>query len=138
MERFNTNGTAIAKFLSKHSAVAHVYHASLPSHSSFFLLQKNYFRVLEELSVLPLKDESEKGLQNFHDKDFSAILKAPTLGSNQTLICPYPMLTHYFDTDQELEEIKLPRHLIRIAAGCEKDLAPILGDLNGALLRTIR
>ena len=77
-------------------------------------------------------------MQNFHDKDFSAILKSPSLGSNQTLICPYPMLTHYFDTDQELEEIKLPRHLIRIAAGCEKDLAPIIRDLNSALLRAIR
>jgi len=137
MERFNTNGTAIAKFLSEHSAVAHVYHASLPSHSSFSTAKKLLSGIGGVVSFT-LKDESEEGLQNFHDKDFSAILKAPTLGSNQTLICPYPMLTHYFDTDQELEEIKLPRHLIRIAAGCEKDLAPILGDLNGALLRTIR
>jgi cystathionine beta-lyase/cystathionine gamma-synthase len=117
--------------------VAHVYHASLPSHSSFSTAKKLLSGIGGVVSFT-LKDESEEGLQNFHDKDFSAILKAPTLGSNQTLICPYPMLTHYFDTDQELEEIKLPRHLIRIAAGCEKDLAPILGDLNGALLRTIR
>ena len=137
MERFNSNGIVIANFLAEHSAVARVYHASLPSHSSF-LTAKKLLSGIGGVVSFTLKDESVEALQNFHDREFSSILKAPTLGSNQTLICPYPMLTHYFDTDQELEEIKLPRHLIRIAAGCEKDLESILVDLNGALQRTIQ
>jgi len=75
-------------------------------------------------------------LRNFYDGKFSSILKAPTLGSNQTLVCPYPLLTHYHDSDEELREIELPRNLIRIAAGCETEIDPILADLDSALSRT--
>ena len=135
MERFNTNGTAIAHFLAAHSAVDHVYHASLSSHLSFSTAKKLLSGNGGVVSFT-LKDDSEKGLRSFYDKDFSSILKAPTIGSNQTLICPYPLLTHYFDTDAELEEIKLPRHLIRVAAGCETEIDTILADLNHALKRT--
>ncbi len=85
-----------------------------------------------------LKDESENALKIFHDKEFSSIIKAPSIGSNQTLICPYPMLTHYFDTDEDLREIKLPRHLIRVSVGCETEIEGILTDLDCALKRTIQ
>jgi cystathionine beta-lyase/cystathionine gamma-synthase len=115
--------------------VDHVYHASLSSHLSFSTAKKLLSGNGGVVSFT-LKDDSEKGLSSFYDKDFSSILKAPTIGSNQTLICPYPLLTHYFDTDAELEEIKLPRHLIRVAAGCETEIDTILADLNHALKRT--
>ncbi len=69
-------------------------------------------------------------------ENFSFILKAPTLGSNQTLVCPYSMLTHYHDSDEDLIEIELPRHLIRIASGSETKIDPIISDLNSALTRT--
>jgi len=136
MDRFNSNGAVVANFLEGHSAVSRVYHASLPSHPSFHNAKKLLSGIGGVVSFT-LKDESEEGLQIFHDSEFSNILKAPTIGSNKTLICPYPMLTHYFDTDKELEEIKLPRHLIRIATGSETNLDSILADLDSALLRTI-
>ena len=83
-----------------------------------------------------LKNDTEDNLQKFYDGEFTSILKAPTLGSNQTLVCPYSMLTHYHDSDEDLLEIELPRYLIRIASGSEKEIAPIIADLNSALART--
>ena len=136
MERFHENGEAIAHFLAEHSAVAHVYHGSLSSHPSY----SNAKKLLSGnggVVSFTLKNDTENGLMKFYDNDFSSILKAPTIGSNQTLICPYPMLSHYFDSDTELEEIKLPRYLIRVAAGCETETDNILTDLNDALKRTI-
>jgi len=46
------------------------------------------------------------------------------------------MLTHYHDSDEDLKEIGLPRYLIRIASGSEKEIEPIIEDLNSALGRT--
>ena len=83
-----------------------------------------------------LKNNTEANLRKFYDGKFSCILKAPTLGSNQTLVCPYTMLTHYHDSDDELLEIGLPRYLIRIASGSEKNFDPVIADLNSALNRT--
>ena len=65
------------------------------------------------------------------------MIKETSIGSNQTLICPYTLLTNYFSTDEELKEINLPRHLIRVSAGCETEIDEILEDLNYALKRTI-
>ena len=137
MTRFNSNCTAVADFLSEHAAVDMVYHPSQSSHSSYFTAKKLLSGNGGVVSFT-LKDESENALKIFHDKEFSSIIKAPSIGSNQTLICPYPMLTHYFDTDEDLREIKLPRHLIRVSVGCETEIEGILTDLDCALKRTIQ
>ena len=137
MARFNSNCTAVADFLSEHAAVDMVYHPSQSSHSSYFTAKKLLSGNGGVVSFT-LKDESENALKIFHDKEFSSIIKAPSIGSNQTLICPYPMLTHYFDTDEDLREIKLPRHLIRVSVGCETEIEGILTDLDCALKRTIQ
>ena len=137
MERFNINCTVLAEFLSAHSAVDFVYHPSLNSHSSYDTAKKLLSGNGGVVSFT-LKDESENALKKFYDREFSSMIKAPSIGSNQTLICPYTLLTNYFYTDEELKEIKLPRHLIRISAGCETEIDGILEDLDFALKRTIQ
>ena len=137
MERFNTNCTVVAEFLSGHLAVDLVYHPSLSSHSSYATAKKLLSGNGGVVSFT-LKDESENALKKFYDREFSSMMKAPSIGSNQTLICPYTLLTNYFYTDEELKEIKLPRHLIRISAGCETEIDGILDDLDLALKRTIQ
>tara|TARA_B100000945_G_scaffold172137_1_gene137873 strand:- start:3634 stop:3978 length:345 start_codon:yes stop_codon:yes gene_type:complete len=82
-----------------------------------------------------LKDESENALKKFYDREFLSIIKAPSIGSNQTLICPYTLLKNYFFTDEEPKEINLPRHRILVSAGCETEVDSILNDLDLALKR---
>ncbi len=135
MERFNTNGTILAEYLSDNLAVDLVNYPSLKSHSSYDTAKK-LLRGNGGLVSFTLKDKSENALKKFYDKEFSSMIKAPSIGSNQTLICPYTLLTNYFYTDKELKEIKLPRHLIRISAGCETEIDGILEDLDLALKRT--
>lgn len=135
MQRFNQNSLAVANFLEEHSAVARVYYASSPIDASCTSASKLLSGNGGVVSFV-LQNNTEENLRNFYDGNFYCILKAPTLGSNQTLVCPYPLLTHYHDSDEELREIELPRYLIRISAGCENDFDPILADLNSALLRT--
>ncbi|MDE0793013.1 MAG: PLP-dependent transferase [SAR324 cluster bacterium] len=135
MQRFNKNSLAIAHFLEAHSAVDRVYYACSSSDVSSSPAPKLLSGNGGVVSFV-LKNNTEDNLRRFYDGEFISILKAPTLGSNQTLVCPYPLLTHYHDSDEDLLEIELPRYLIRIAAGSENNIEPIIADLNSSLART--
>ena len=135
MQRFNENSLAVAHFLEAHSAVNRVYYACSPSDVSSSAASKLLSGNGGVVSFV-LKDDTEENLRRFYDGEFTSILKAPTLGSNETLVCPYSLLTHYHDSDEDLLEIELPRHLIRIASGSENEIEPIIADLNSALART--
>ena len=135
MQRFNKNCLAIAHFLETHSAVDRVYYACSPSDVSSSPAPKLLSGNGGVVSFV-LKNNTEDNLRRFYDGEFISILKAPTLGSNQTLVCPYPLLTHYHDSDEDLLEIELPRYLIRIAAGSENNIEPIIADLYSSLART--
>mgnify|MGYP001479196348 CR=1 FL=1 len=135
MIRFNENNLTIANFLKSHSAVDRVYYAFSNSKCTKSTVSK-FLSGSGGVVSFVLRNDSEENLRNFYDGKFSSIIKAPTLGSNQTLVCPYTTLTHYRDTDKDLLEIGLPRNLIRIASGSEKEINPIIKDLNSALSRT--
>ena len=135
MQRFNENSLAVAHFLEAHSAVNRVYYACSPSDVSSSAAPKLLSGNGGVVSFV-LKNDTEENLRRFYDGEFTSIFKAPTLGSNETLVCPYSLLTHYHDSDEDLLEIELPRHLIRIASGSENEIEPIIADLNSALART--
>ena len=135
MQRFNENSLAVAHFLEAHSAVNRVYYACSPSDVSSSAAPKLLSGNGGVVSFV-LKNDTEDNLRRFYDGEFTSIFKAPTLGSNETLVCPYSLLTHYHDSDEDLLEIELPRHLIRIASGSENEIEPIIADLNSALART--
>jgi cystathionine gamma-synthase len=80
-----------------------------------------------------LAREGLEDLRVFYDSPMPGIIKAPSLGSDQTLLCPYTMLTHYHDTDEVLASLGLPRYLVRIAVGCEQDIEPVVASLGRAL-----
>ena len=48
------------------------------------------------------------------------------------------MLTHYRDTDEQLQAIGLPRFLVRVAVGCEQDVEPVIASLEEALGNSVR
>jgi cystathionine beta-lyase/cystathionine gamma-synthase len=80
-----------------------------------------------------LKDPSREPLLRFYDTPMPALRKAPSLGSDTTLFCPYILLTYFKRDDAYLAQYGLPRHLLRFAVGCETDLAPLLADLDRGL-----
>lgn len=132
MQRFNQNALEVVSFLEKHPAVQHVYFSSLPSHQSYDIAQKILTGHSSVVSFT-LKQSTKEAFERFYDAPLHDIHKAASLGSNQTLMCPYTLLAHYYETDSMLEELHLPRYLVRLAIGCELNINPVLKSLNDAL-----
>jgi len=137
MGRFNENAKRVATFLSAHRGVKVVYFNGLPSHRSYATARR-ILRGPGSVISFTLVRDSWDGLRAFYDSPLSGIVKAPSLGSDVTLLCPYTLLTHYDDTDQELADIGLPRFLLRIAVGSETDIAPVLESLEDALRTSLK
>lgn len=132
MCRFNENASRVASFLAEHRGVQRVFFNGLLSHRSHTTAGR-LPRGSGSVISFVLTRNSLEGLRAFYDSPLSGIIKAPSLGSDRTLLCPYTLLTHYEDTDEELAEIGLPRFLVRISVGCEKDITPVLESLEEAL-----
>jgi cystathionine beta-lyase/cystathionine gamma-synthase len=132
MGRFNENAERVAAFLAGHPCVARVFFNGLKSHRSYLTARRLLQGPGSVISFVLARDTWE-GLRAFYDSRLSGIVKAPSLGSDVTLLCPYTLLTHYDDTDEVLSEIGLPRFLIRIAVGCETDISLVLESLDAAL-----
>jgi cystathionine beta-lyase/cystathionine gamma-synthase len=132
MCRFNENALRVASFLAGHPGVQRVFFNGLQSHRSH-LTAGRLLRGPGSVISFVLTCNTLEGLRSFYDSPLSGIIKAPSLGSDRTLLCPYTLLTHYDDTDEELAEIGLPRFLVRISVGCEEDITPVLESLEEAL-----
>jgi cystathionine gamma-lyase len=132
MCRFNENALRVASFLAGNPGVQRVFFNGLQSHRSYATAQR-LLRGPGSVISFVLTRNSLEGLRALYDSPLSSIIKAPSLGSDRTLLCPYTLLTHYEDTDEVLEEIGLPRFLVRISVGCEEDIAPVLESLEEAL-----
>jgi cystathionine beta-lyase/cystathionine gamma-synthase len=137
MGRFNENAGRVASFLAGHRGVRQVFFNGLPSHRSYATARRILRGPGSVISFTLVRDTWE-GLRAFYDSRLSGVTKAPSLGSDVTLLCPYTLLTHYDDTDEELAAIGLPRFLVRIAVGCEKDIAQVLESLEEALLSSLK
>ncbi len=136
MQRFNANAVRVASFLEAHPGVGRTFFNGLSSHRSFATAR----RILQgpgSVIGFTLARDSLAGLRAFYDSALCGIHKAPSLGSDATLLCPYTLLTHYTNTDEELADIGLPRFLLRIAVGSERDIGPVLASLDEALCASI-
>ncbi|MBF0280697.1 MAG: PLP-dependent transferase [SAR324 cluster bacterium] len=132
MERFQNNALQVAEFLQRHPGIEKLYFHNFPSHRSYEVSQ----RILTgsgSVMSFTLKRPGMEGLRKFYDAPLQHILKAPSLGSNQTIVCPYTLLAHYHEPDEALEELGLPRYLIRLSVGCEMDINPVIESLDQAL-----
>lgn len=135
MRRFNENAVSVEGFLAGHPGVKRTFFNANPSHRSYATAR----RILKgpgSVIGFTLARDTWEGLRAFYDSPLAGIHKAPSLGSDVTLLCPYTLLTHYENTDEELAKIGLPRFLLRIAVGCEMDIAPVIASLDEALTRS--
>lgn len=132
MGRFNENARKVASFLAGHRGVARVFFNGLKVHRSYETARR-LLRGPGSVISFTLAHDTWEGLRAFYDSRLHGIRKAPSLGSDVTLLCPYTLLTHYDDTDEVLAEIGLPRFLLRIAVGCERDITLVIESLDAAL-----
>ncbi len=132
MCRFNENALKVASFLAGNPGVQRVFFNGLRSHRSHATAGR-LLRGPGSVISFVLTRNSLEGLRALYDSPLPGIIKAPGLGSDKTLLCPYTLLTHYEDSDEVLDEIGLPRFLVRISVGCEEDITPVLDSLEEAL-----
>ncbi|HET6485512.1 MAG TPA: PLP-dependent transferase, partial [Spirochaetia bacterium] len=136
MDRYHANAARVSALLAEHPAVGRLYFNGHPSHRCYQTARRLLNGPGSVISFTLARADVE-AFRAFYDSPLAGILKAPSLGSDLTLLCPYTLLTHSKETDEQLHAIGLPRYLARIAVGCEQDIAPVLESLDAALRRSL-
>ena len=118
MKVINANTQRLAEFLDGHPKVKQVHYPGLAGHPDYEI-SKRYLRSAGCLLSFVLAGDPQTTTPQFYDHLETPIIKAPSLGSAQTLLCLYTMLTHYFDPPEKLAQMGLDKYLIRISVGME-------------------
>jgi cystathionine beta-lyase/cystathionine gamma-synthase len=128
MERHNSNGMEVAKFLASHRKVKHVIYPGLTNHAQheLALKQQRGFGAMISFDMGSL-DAARKLLN--HVKLCSL---AESLGGVETLISLPALMTHASTPPERRLEIGITDGLIRISVGIE-DVEDLIADLEQAL-----
>ena len=130
MERHDSNGMAVAKYLEKHPKVKKVIYPGLESHPQHAIAkrqQKGFGGMLSfDLGSL----EAAKALLN-HVKICSL---AESLGGVETLISHPALMTHASMPPEKQKEVGITQGLIRLSVGIE-DVEDLIADLDQALAK---
>jgi cystathionine beta-lyase/cystathionine gamma-synthase len=125
MPRFNANGQALAALLRSHPAVEKVYYGNQG--------RPEWLKGLGSVVSCELKNASLSKLETFYNQPLRGLIKAPSLGSNQTLFCPYVLLAYYDKSEEYLRDCNLSKYLLRFATGCEENFDTVLSSVSNAL-----
>jgi cystathionine beta-lyase/cystathionine gamma-synthase len=130
MERHDSNGMAVAKYLEKHPKVKKVIYPGLESHPQHAIAkrqQKGFGGMLSfDLGSL----DAAKALLN-HVKICSL---AESLGGVETLISHPALMTHASMPPEKQKEVGITQGLIRLSVGIE-DVEDLIADLDQALAK---
>ncbi|MEM3701082.1 MAG: aminotransferase class I/II-fold pyridoxal phosphate-dependent enzyme [Candidatus Bathyarchaeia archaeon] len=129
MERHNTNGMQIAKFLEKHPKIAKVYYPGLPSHPQHRLAKKQ-MRGFGGVVSFEVKGDFEKTTQFV--ENLRLCLLAASLGGAETLATQPATSSHYFISPELRQKLGVTDQLVRLALGIE-DPEDIIADIKQAL-----
>jgi cystathionine gamma-synthase len=130
MERHNENGLEIARFLSKHPRVEHVYYPGLESHPTYDIAKK-YMVGFGGLITFVIKGADWRQTANVVDACRIPRI-GPSLGGVESLIeQPYVMSYFNYPADQRAR-FGIPDNMIRLSCGIE-DTADLIADLEAAL-----
>ncbi|MBI4461284.1 MAG: PLP-dependent transferase [Acidobacteria bacterium] len=128
MKQHDQNGMAVAKFLSDHSSVKHVYYPGLPSHPQHGLARKQMRGFGAMLSFeLGSRAAAERML-----KQVRVCSLGESLGGVETLISHPATMTHASVPAVERQKIGITDGLVRISVGIE-DVEDLIADLDQAL-----
>lgn len=128
MDRHNSNGMAIAKFLETHSKVKRVMYPGLPSHPQHELAkrQQRGFGAMITFDLGSL-DAARKLLNNVH-----LCSLAESLGGVESLISHPASMTHASMPPEVRKENGITDGMVRLSAGIE-DIEDLIADLDHAL-----
>ncbi len=129
MERHNTNGLAIARFLEQHPKVERVLYPGLPSHPQHELFQRQM--------------DGAGGMVSFYlDGDLDRVKKlvaelrvfqlAESLGAIESLVNHPAIMTHASVPSETRSALGITDSLVRLSVGIEH-VEDLLADLEGAL-----
>jgi cystathionine beta-lyase/cystathionine gamma-synthase len=128
MERHESNGREIARFLAGHKRVQKVYYPGFPDHPQHALAKKQMRGFGAMISF-------DLGSYEAASKMLSAVRLcslAESLGGVETLISHPATMTHASIPEQERQRLGVTPGLVRISVGIE-DLEDLVADLDRAL-----
>ncbi|MGQ9460241.1 MAG: trans-sulfuration enzyme family protein [Candidatus Bathyarchaeaceae archaeon] len=128
MERHNSNGMKIAKYLEKHPKVKRVYYPGLPSHPQHSIAKKQ-MRGFGGVVSFEIHGDFEKTMK-FVDS-LKLCFLAASLGGIETLATQPVTCSHYFVSAEDRKKAGITDELIRLALGIE-DPEDIIADLEQA------
>jgi len=134
VRRQNENAMAVARFLSRHPAVAQVHYPGLPSHSGHKVARRQMSGFGGLLSF-ELKGGLKAGTRLV--ESVKVITLAVSLGGVETLIQHPASMTHTMIPKKTRQEAGISDGLIRFTCGIE-DPADLIADLDQALRKAHR
>lgn len=130
IERHNTNGMAIAKFLDEHPRIEKVLYPGLESHPDYEIARTT-MRGFGGLVTFFIKDADWR--QTAQVVDAVRIPRiAPSLGGVESLIEQPLVMSYYECTEQQRREYGIPDNMIRMSCGIE-NTDDLIDDLAQAL-----
>jgi len=130
MDRHNSNGMAVAKFLESHPKVKRVLYPGLASHSQHEIAKRQQRGFGAMLSFDLGSLEAASTLLN-HVRLCSL---AESLGGVETLISHPALMTHASMPAEKQKEIGITQGLVRLSVGIE-DVEDLIADLDQALAK---
>lgn len=130
MERHDSNGMAVAKYLEGHKKVKRIIYPGLPSHAQHELAKRQQRGFGGMISFDLGSEKAAVALLN-HVRICSL---AESLGGVETLISHPPSMTHASVPPDVRERIGITPGLVRLSVGIE-DVEDLVADLDQALAK---
>ena len=128
MERHNSNGMTIARYLEKHPKVKRVYYPGLPSHPQHSIARKQ-MRGFAGVVSFELDGDFETTMK-FMD-NLKLCFLAGSLGGAETLATQPVTCSHFHVSAENRKKAGITDELVRLAVGIE-DPEDIIADLDQA------
>jgi cystathionine beta-lyase/cystathionine gamma-synthase len=129
MEQHNSNGMAVAEFLSHQPKVKHVFYPGLEDHPQHALAKRQQRGFGSMISI----ETGSLANANTFAKALRVCMLAESLGGVETLVCHPSSMTHAAIGASERTKLGITDGLIRLSIGIE-DIEDIIADLDQALL----
>jgi len=128
MERHNSNGMQIAKYLEKNPKVKRVYYPGLRSHPQHAIAKKQ-MKGFGGVVSFEIRGDSQKTMNFVENLRLCSL--AASLGGTETLVTQPVTSSHYFVSAEDRKKAGITDQLVRLALGIE-DPEDIIADLDQA------
>jgi cystathionine beta-lyase/cystathionine gamma-synthase len=131
MEKHNSNGMEVARYLEKHPKVRKVYYPGLLTHPQHAIAQQQ-MKGFGGVVSFEIDGDFEVTMRFVESLRLCAI--APTLGGTETLVTQPVTSSHYTVNGEERKKMGITDQLVRVSLGIEEP-EDIIADLEQAFAR---